>query len=188
VIGVPVAAGIAGLLRLLAHFADQRIALGMAGERGRIDFDLTETLGEGHLMIGANVLIAEKDHAMFIECGADIAIGAVVERLGEIDAADDGADIGGNALHVDCAVLHGTVPYGRICRTAPTRRTALRYTRIRPAIKPRRIVHQNALPEHRFRRHGREKIEQIPVVGHRHIERGVRPVAAPQHAVRPCLD
>ena len=62
----------------------------------RVDEDLAEAAGEGLVLLGVDLLVAEEDHAVLVERLADFGDDAVVEILGDIDAADLGAACAGD--------------------------------------------------------------------------------------------
>src|SRR5215469_12169153 len=57
VIGVPAAADIAGLLRFLAHFGDHWVA--RHPREKAVDVDRGEALGEAHMLLRRQMLVAE---------------------------------------------------------------------------------------------------------------------------------
>ena len=66
----------------------------------RVDADLPEPAAEGEMLFGRDVLVAEEDDLAVHQRVVDGGHGRVVERPGEIDAANFGADSGfrGNDL------------------------------------------------------------------------------------------
>ena len=60
--------------------------------RGRMDVQLAEAATKVLVLVYRDVLVAEEDHLVFQQCVPDLAKGLVVERLGQVDAEDFGAD------------------------------------------------------------------------------------------------
>ena len=57
-----------------------------------VDEDLAEAAREGLVALGVELLVAEEDHAVVEQRLADVADGAVVELLADVDVVDLGAD------------------------------------------------------------------------------------------------
>ena len=62
---------------------------------GRGDVQLAETPRKGDLLRGGEALIAEHDHRVIEESLLNLGEEPVVDRLGQIDTADLGADVRG---------------------------------------------------------------------------------------------
>jgi len=91
VVGVPAAADVARLLRLLPDLGDHWIA-GDGGEKA-VDVNRRKPLGKRDMLLRRELLVAEKDDAVLPEGAADLGENSVVDRPGEIDATYLGADM-----------------------------------------------------------------------------------------------
>jgi hypothetical protein len=69
------------------------MALRQRGRR-RVHVQLAEQPAEGFLLVGGEVLVAEKDDAVVDQRVVDLLEGPLVERLREIDTPDLGAGVG----------------------------------------------------------------------------------------------
>src|SRR5262245_6572220 len=105
-VAVPLAADVAGLLRLLADLADHRIAVGMLERHAVIGLDLPEALREGDVLAGRQVLATEENDAMFVERVADLPVGQVLQRLPEIDSSNLRAGRCRQRTDINRGVLH----------------------------------------------------------------------------------
>ena len=63
--------------------------------------DLAEAARERDLLVGGEVLVGEEQHEVLEPRGADRGDGLVGQRLGEVDAADLGADRRAHPLDVE---------------------------------------------------------------------------------------
>ena len=98
-VAVPVLAGAADADRpaVLGHVGDDddlRAAGHAPALAENVEFDLAEAAGEGDLLRGRDSLVAEEDDAMLVIGALDRGEGRIVERPGQIDAADLGAERG----------------------------------------------------------------------------------------------
>jgi hypothetical protein len=66
-----------------------------------MDVQLAETLPEGDLLLGGDVLVAEEDHQMIHQRLMDHVEGVGIQLLGEIDAEDFSPDFGGEGADFD---------------------------------------------------------------------------------------
>src|SRR5258705_10413860 len=66
-----------------------------------VELDLAKTVGEGDLLRGRDVLIAEEDHAVVIVGPLDRGERLVVDGFGQIDTADLGAERGASRDNLD---------------------------------------------------------------------------------------
>ncbi|MCY1216284.1 hypothetical protein D9M72_281560 [compost metagenome] len=82
--------------------------LGMVGEH-RMHFEFTEAARDGHVLRRRDRLLAEEQHLVRQQRGAQPEVGGVIQGFAEIDAFDFGAD-GGRAA------AHGERPGGRVLR------------------------------------------------------------------------
>jgi len=108
VVGVPAATDVGLLLRLLPDFGDLRMA--GHGLEEAVDVDLPEPLGEGDVLLGRQRLVAEEDDAVFVQRAAQFVDARLVERFGEIDAEDFGAQRAGRRRDVETMVAHDVLP------------------------------------------------------------------------------
>ena len=67
--------------------------------------DVAPAAGEGELLGGSYFLVAEEDHAIVEQGGADLVQHLVAEFLREVDPFDDGAGRTGDAVRLQVAVL-----------------------------------------------------------------------------------
>src|ERR1700745_4222132 len=65
-----------------------------------VELDLAKTVGEGDLLRGRDVLIAEEDHAVVIVGPLDRGERLVVDGFGQIDTADLGAERGASRANL----------------------------------------------------------------------------------------
>ena len=87
-VGVPAAADVGLLVRLLAHLGDHRIAVDRFEEA--VDVDRAPALGEGDVLLGRDVLVAEEDDAIAVEGVAHFDKLFVAQAPSEIDTVDLG--------------------------------------------------------------------------------------------------
>ena len=139
VIGVPAAADIGFLLRLLAHLGDLRPAVDGAEEA--VDVDGGKAFGEGDVLGFAQPLVAEEDHAVLAEGGADLADRVIGQVMGEIDAVQLRADMAGGGADIDGIAGHFGLlefPVRRMMRAARRKRQRL------PEFRP--VCHASLRP------------------------------------------
>ena len=86
VIGMPFATDVLLVAGFLAHLGDHRMAVDRAEEA--VDVDLAELLGEGHVLLGRQLLVAEEDHPVVDERLADLGDDAAAHRAAEIHAGN----------------------------------------------------------------------------------------------------
>jgi len=96
------------LLRFLAHLGDHRIA-GHRGEEA-VDVNRRKALGKSDVLFRREVLVAEKDDAVFAERAADLGEGFSGDRPVQIDPVDLCADICRHRLDPDLLVCHVILP------------------------------------------------------------------------------
>ena len=110
-------------LRLLVGVDDEDLGVALEQRRRRrVDVQLAEEPAERLLLVRSEVLVAEEDHAVLDERGVDLLERPLVERLGEVDAVDLGADVRGELLDLDRRVGH--VPASMAAGQAADRRCA----------------------------------------------------------------
>ena len=66
-----------------------------------VEFDLAEATGEGDLLGRCELLVAKEDHTMLIEGPIDRGERRIIEGLGQIDAANLGAERGARRDDLD---------------------------------------------------------------------------------------
>ena len=86
---MPVAADVVLLLGLLAHLGDHRIALDRREEA--VDVDGAPALGEGDVLLGRKLLVAEEDDAVRVIGAANLGELLVVRPRRQVGASDLGA-------------------------------------------------------------------------------------------------
>ena len=104
VVGMPAAADIARLLRLLAHLGDHRMA--GHGREEPVDVDRAEALGDGDVLLRRQLLVAEEDDAVCSEGVPDFGEGLVDDRRRQIDPADFGPDMPRHRFDPDVVIAH----------------------------------------------------------------------------------
>jgi hypothetical protein len=104
-IGVPAAAEVARLPRLLADLDDLWLRGHAADEF--VDLQLAEAAAESELLLRAQLLVVQEDHEVVEQCRADLADRRVRQRPGEVDARYLGAERAGYPVDPD-RVRHGT--------------------------------------------------------------------------------
>src|SRR5580700_9309803 len=93
--GNPSHAAWAGVLGDVGDDDDLRAAWDAPALAEDVEFNFAEAAGEGDLLLGRDVLVAEEDDAVVVVGTLDGREGCGFERAGEIDAADFGAEDGG---------------------------------------------------------------------------------------------
>jgi hypothetical protein len=71
-----------------------------------VDEDVAKAAGECLVLFPVEFLVAEEDHAMFVQRGADFGDDRVVEIVGDVGPENLGAAPSGDGLHLDPAVAH----------------------------------------------------------------------------------
>jgi hypothetical protein len=110
-VGVPILADDVLVTRLAADHDDLVVQLHAAVVR--VDKDLAKAAGEGLVLLRVERLVAEEDHAVLIERGADLRDHGVIEIVGDVHAADLGAAPPGDRLYLDPAIAHAIPPYAK---------------------------------------------------------------------------
>ena len=113
---MPDAAEVDALVRLLDDRQHQR-AFGQALDQ-RVLGRLAEALGQRQELLRRKLLIAKKDHDMLEQGDAQLLDRVVVERLGEIDAEDLGAERAGERSDLQTGPghqRHGRSPLAGAC-------------------------------------------------------------------------
>jgi hypothetical protein len=77
--------------------------------------ELAEEAAEGLLLIRGEVLVPEEDHLAVDERVVHLLEGGLVERAGEVDAVDDGPDVGRELLDGQARVSHAGLLWARSC-------------------------------------------------------------------------
>jgi hypothetical protein len=107
-IGVPAAADIASLLRLLADLGDRRMIGDMREEA--VDVDRAKALGNRDVLLRRELLIAKEHDAVFAERAADLAERLVAHGPRQIDTADLRAHISRRRHDPDVLIVHAILP------------------------------------------------------------------------------
>ena len=69
--------------------------------RDRVHLEIAEVAPEGEVLLGRDRLLAEEEHFVLEQTGAQRRDRRVVERLAEVDVADLGADRRAQAIERD---------------------------------------------------------------------------------------
>ncbi len=99
---------------------DLRMSLRSGGVR--VNVQVTEMASECLLLLQADLLVAEEQDLMLRQSGVQVFDLLVAERRGQVDVGNLGAQIRGQALHLDSGITHGIIPCGRrgcVARCSP---------------------------------------------------------------------
>src|SRR3981189_3308525 len=105
-VGVPAAAEIALLLRLLANLDDLRVLRHPFDEI--VDLELAKAMPEGEMLLRGQVLVLKEDDEVLEQGRADLGDNRFGQRLRKVDARDLGAKRAGDPIDVDAAASHLT--------------------------------------------------------------------------------
>ena len=89
-------------------FLDDRHDFGMAGQAGGegVNIESAEACAKVEMLLGRDVLVAEKDHDVFVESLANFGKSPVVQGAGQIDPEYLGTKRARYRLHIDILVVH----------------------------------------------------------------------------------
>jgi hypothetical protein len=106
-IGVPVAADIAGRLRFLADFTDHRkIWHRLNGRAGMIVLDFAEAFSESQMLTRREVLVAEEDDAVLVQRVADFPVRAVLQRIRQVHVENFSTNSRGDRTNINGGIFH----------------------------------------------------------------------------------
>jgi hypothetical protein len=107
-VGVPCIAG--GVGRILGGLDDQQFRIGLTRVVHRVDVEVAEVATECLVGLAVEVLIAEHEHAPLGERPVQISQLSFVERAGEIESVDLGAQMWCERRQLEAVVALGSAP------------------------------------------------------------------------------